>query len=74
MYIENASEEEKGDCLIMQLEKKIISEKGYELDLYKHKWLGKNTLLLMIDTSMYDIVSWIYFKYFILYNSDLIII
>ena len=25
------------------------------IDLYKHKWLGNNTLILFIDTSMYDL-------------------
>ena len=60
IYIENATKEEGGDCLIMQLEKNIVSKRNkkdnkFSLDLYKHKWLGKNTLLLMIDTSMYDI-------------------
>ena len=44
----------------MQLEENIVSKRNkkdnkFSLDLYKHKWLGKNTLLLMIDTSMYDI-------------------
>ena len=65
MYIEDTANEEKGDCLIMQLEQAVIREKNDErtdkgisneisLDLYKHKWLGLNTLVLMVDTSMYD--------------------
>ena len=59
IFIENADEEEKGDCKIMQMEQAMISKrnetgKRFSLDLYKHKWLGNNTLVLMVDTSMYD--------------------
>jgi hypothetical protein len=60
IFIENADvTEEEGNCTIMQMEQAIVSKRNetgnrFSLDLYKHKWLGDNTLVLMIDTSMYD--------------------
>ena len=55
-YIENSSVKEQGDCAIVKFEQEAVNKRGSlsELDLYKHKWLGNNTLVLMIDTSMYD--------------------
>ena len=56
IYIENSSVTEQGDCAIVKFEQEAVNKRGSlsELDLYKHKWLGNNTLVLMIDTSMYD--------------------
>ena len=57
LYLENTDNPEKGDCAIIQREMALVASQRMDnmsLDLYKYKWLGENTLVLMIDTSMYD--------------------
>lgn len=57
LFIENPSNPEKGDCAIINYEKQIvnnISSKNVDYFLFKEKMLNNDTLLLMIDTSMYS--------------------
>lgn len=53
LYINDAVE--TGDCAIIKYEKKTIQTKpNIHYDLFQSKRLKNNTLLLMIDTSMYS--------------------
>jgi len=58
LFIENTSNPEKGDCAIINYQKQIVNNnpsKNIDYFLFKEKLLNNNTLLLMIDTSMYSL-------------------
>jgi hypothetical protein len=69
LFIENVDAPENNDCAIIQYEKNIMRSKpNIEYKLFDSKYLKNNTLLLMIDTSMYtDDVE----KYMPCYNEFL---
>ena len=55
---EEKQEEVEKDCFILENEKEIVNEKppgNIHLNLFNHKILNHETLLLMIDTSMYSL-------------------
>jgi len=57
LFVENLSTPEKGDCAIINYQKQIvnnISSKNVDYLLFKDIMLNNDTLLLMIDTSMYS--------------------
>ena len=54
LFINNDTTLENKDCAIIQIEREIIKEKpNIDYKLFDSKYLKNNTLLLMIDTSMY---------------------
>ena len=54
LFINDDTTPENKDCAIIQIEREIIKEKSnIDYKLFDSKYLKNNTLLLMIDTSMY---------------------
>jgi hypothetical protein len=55
LFINNDTVLENSDCAIIKIEKDIISQKpNIYYNLFYSKYLKNNTLLLMLDTSMYS--------------------
>ena len=55
LFINSVDTPENNDCAIIKIEKDIIRRKqNIEFKLFDYKYLKNNTLLLMIDTSMYS--------------------
>jgi hypothetical protein len=78
LYIESLETPEKNDCQIIQLELELLNKKeNVDYFFFKSQVLNNETLLLMIDTSIYDEDAAIYlpcynkfFTYNVFYQNE----